>query len=274
MSTSLHDPLALLETARISAAAAARVHQDHLGRGGASWTGEKTAPSDFVSDVDLAAQEAALSVISARYPDHHIMAEEEGPDDEPTGSAQGGTPVWIVDPLDGTTNYLHGHPFYAASVAVWDEKGPVAGVVHAPALDRVWEAVRGGGARENDEPISVSDEPRLARSLIGTGFPFKALESVDGYLAQFKRVLSSTAGIRRAGAAAIDLAYVANGTLDAFWELHLQPWDVGAGILLVSEAGGAVARVEGGPVTTDPGTVIAANSPERLAELRNVVLGD
>ena len=273
MPSSVSDPMALLETARLSAAAAARVHQEHAARGGATWTDEKTAPSDFVSDVDLAAQEAALAVITARHPGHHVLAEEEGVG-EATGSRAQTTPVWIVDPLDGTTNYLHGHPYYAASVAVWDTAGPVAGVVDAPALGCRWEAARGAGATENGRPISVSAAPGMGRGLIGTGFPFKVLESADTYLAQFKRVLTSTAGIRRAGAAAIDLAYVANGKLDGFWELHLQPWDVAAGILLVQEAGGVVERLEGGDVTTAPGTVIAANSPSGLAELRRIVLGD
>lgn len=273
MSDSVPSALELLETARSSAAAAARIHQDHIARGGASWTDEKTAPSDFVSDVDLAAQEAALAVIRERHPRHQILAEEGEAGDRSVADPTKAGLVWIVDPLDGTTNYLHRHPYYAASVAVWDEAGPVAGVVHAPALDRRWEAARGAGATENGQPITVSKEARLARCLIGTGFPFKVLESADAYLAQFKRVLSATAGIRRAGAAAIDLAYVANGTLDGFWELQLQPWDVAAGILLVQEAGGVVERVEGGAVTAGPGTVLAANSPSSLAELRRVVLG-
>ncbi|MDH3222400.1 MAG: inositol monophosphatase [Gemmatimonadota bacterium] len=270
MSDAKRDLAHLLETATLAAAAASQIHREHAGRGGAAWTDEKTSPSDFVSNVDLAAQDAALSVIARRHPDHRILAEEEG------GSAGGGDdawPVWIVDPLDGTTNYLHGHPFYAASVAVWDQEGPIAGVVDAPALGRRWEAARGAGATENGSPISTSRETRIPRYLMGTGFPFKTLEAADTYLAQFKRVLSGTAGIRRAGAAAIDLAYVASGILDGFWELHLEPWDVAAGILLVTEAGGAVERLTGGPPTVAPGPVLAANRLEALAPLRHLLLG-
>ena len=275
MSNDPTDSSALLETARLAAAAAARVHQEHVATGGPSWTDEKTAPSDFVSEVDLAAQEAALAVITRRHPDHGILAEEgDAADPAVLKDRDENAVVWIVDPLDGTTNYLHGHPYYAASVAAWDGEGPLAGVIDAPALDRRWEAARGAGATENGQPISVSREARLGRYLIGTGFPFKVLESADTYLAQFKRVLGAAAGIRRAGAAAIDLAYVANGTLDGFWELHLQPWDVAAGILLVLEAGGVVERVEGGEVNTKPGTVLAANHASGLAALRRTVLGD
>ena len=209
-------------------------------------------------------------MISDRHPTHHILAEEEGG----TATGAGGEPfVWIVDPLDGTTNYLHRHPYYAASVAVWDDEGPLVGVVDAAALGKRWEAVRGHGASEDGAPMAVSQTTDLSGCLIGTGFPFKALDLADQYLGQFKRILSHTAGIRRAGAAAIDLAYVANGTIDAFWELVLHPWDVAAGVLLVTEAGGAVERLEGGPVGTAAGTVLAANSSGTLAELRHVALG-
>lgn len=264
-------PTDLLETASLAAAAAAAVHLSGAGAGGIEWTAEKSSSSDFVSSVDIAAQQAAVDVIRGRHPHHRILAEEEGGDMEGSGH---GVPTWVVDPLDGTTNYLHGHPFHAASVAVWDTDGPLAGAVHARALGKRWEAVRGGGATEDGRPMAVSATEDPRRFLVGTGFPFKALNDLDSYLAQLARVLRGTAGIRRAGAASMDLAYVASGILDGFWELFLEPWDVGAGILLITEAGGCVERLAGGPVDLATGTVLAANSPEGLQALRAVVLGD
>ena len=190
-----------------------------------------------------------------------------------SGAVEGSPFTWLVDPLDGTTNFLHRHPFYAASVAVWDQDGPVACTVDASALDTVWAAARGSGATQDEKPISVSATESLPRYLVGTGFPFKALDVVTPYVNQLGRVLANTSGVRRAGAAAIDLAYVANGILDAFWEHHLAPWDFGAGILLITEAGGVVERIDGGPVTANPGTVIAANSQAGLDRLRAVING-
>ena len=260
----------LLETATWAARAAANVHREAATRGGGRWIDEKTTSSDFVSDVDVAAQEAAMAVIASRHPDHAILAEEEGGGRD---GAPGGEHLWLVDPLDGTTNFLHGHPYHAASVAVWDRDGPLAATVDAPALDTVWTAARGRGAHENGEPIRVSRTRRMERFLLGTGFPFKAHALLPAYLDEFDRALRRTAGIRRTGAAAIDLAYVANGILDGFWESRLAPWDYGAGVLLVTEAGGAAERVEGGPLGTVPGSVLAANSGAALAELRGVLGG-
>ena len=258
----------LLATAREAANAAARIHREAAGRGGGRWIDEKTAHSDFVSDVDMASQEAAMAVIAENHPDHAILAEEDGGGRE---GAPGGEHLWLVDPLDGTTNFLHGHPYHAASVAVWDAKGPLAAAVEAPALGKVWTAARGRGARENGERIRVSRTGRIERFLVGTGFPFKAHELLPEYLAQLDRVLRRTAGVRRTGAAAIDLAYVANGILDGFWESRLAPWDYAAGALLVAEAGGVVERVEGGGVGVEAGSVIAANSPAGVGWLRGVV---
>lgn len=258
----------LLATAKAAANAAARVHREAARQGGGRWIDEKTAHSDFVSDVDMAAQEAAVAVIAARHPDHGVLAEEDG------GGREGAPDtdrLWLVDPLDGTTNFLHGHPYHAASVAVWDGEGPLAAAVEAQALGKVWTAARGLGAWENGEPIRVSRTDRIERFLVGTGFPFKAHELLPGYLAELDRVLRRTAGVRRTGAAAIDLAYVANGILDGFWESRLAPWDYAAGVLLVAEAGGVVERVEGGGVGVEAGSVIAANSVEGLGWLRGVV---
>ena len=258
----------LLATATAAARAAAKIHAEAIGRGGQRWVDEKTAHSDFVTDVDMAAQQAALEVIRTRHPDHAIMAEEEG--GEHSGAPDTGH-IWLVDPLDGTTNYMHGHPYHAASVAVWDAEGPLAAAVDAQALGRVWTAARGGGAFENGEPIRVSRTTDIRAFLLGTGFPFKAHDVMDPYLRQLDQALRKTSGVRRTGAAAIDLAYVANGILDGFWEVRLNPWDFAAGILLITEAGGVVGRVEGGPIDATSGSVMAANSGEGLERLRAVL---
>ncbi len=261
---------ALLATALAAAEAAAKIHADQTGRLEERWIEVKTTASDFISNVDVASQAAALAVIQSKFPDHYVMAEEGEHAGEMDPTAEF---TWIVDPLDGTTNFLHDHPFYASSVAVWDKNGPVAGVVHAQALEKIWSAVRGEGATENGEAIHVSDNADVSRFLVGTGFPFKSLDDLPRYQAQFARVLSGTAGMRRAGAAAIDLAYMARGSLDAFWELDLHPWDFGAGLLLITEAGGVTERLEGGQVLPARGTVIAANSGKALVELRTLILG-
>jgi len=258
----------LLATAAAAARAAATIHAEATGRGGQRWVDEKTAHSDFVTDVDMAAQQAALEVIRTRHPDHAIMAEEEG--GEHSGALDTGH-IWLVDPLDGTTNYMHGHPYHAASVAVWDADGPLAAVVDAQALGKVWTAARGRGAFENGAPIRVSRTTDIRAFLLGTGFPFKAHDVMDPYLRQLDQALRKTSGVRRTGAAAIDLAYVANGILDGFWEARLNPWGFAAGILLITEGGGVVERVEGGPIDATSGSVMAANSAEGIARLRGIV---
>ena len=260
----------LLATAREAARVAASVHEAAIGDAGGRWVNEKTMSSDFVSDVDMKAQEAALEVIATRHPHHRILAEEEGGG---RPGAEGTEYLWLVDPLDGTTNFLHGHPYHAASVAVWDADGPLAAAVEARALGKAWFAAREQGAYENGKRIQVSHTSRTDRYLLGTGFPFKAHDVLAPYLAELDRALRHTSGVRRTGAAAIDLAYVANGILDGFWEARLAPWDFGAGILLVTEAGGVAERVEGGRLDATPGSVMAANTREGLERLREVLSG-
>ena len=257
----------LLVTALAAAEAAAHVQQRWIGRVGVREAALK-GTSDFVSEADLEAQREALAVIRARHPDHRVLAEEDEP-----GAAAGadGAPLWVIDPIDGTTNFLHGHPMYCVSVAVVVDGRPEAGVVAAPATGERWWATRGGGAFKSGRPIRVSSPPDLKTALIGTGFPFKALHLLDGYLGQLGRVLRGSAGVRRGGAAALDLAYVAQGSLDAFWELDLRPWDVMAGVLLIQEAGGFVSRVEGGPVDLESGSVLAAATPELACKLAGLI---
>lgn len=279
----------LLQTALRAASAASAVHRRHSGRVGVEGAAEK-GYSDFVSGVDLEAQQAALRVIRERHPGHRILAEEDDPADgsaDPTGDhvvpgtgdrtvpdgSDPDAPLWVVDPLDGTTNFLNRHPMYSASVAVFVGDRPEAGVVECAPTGERWWASRGRGAYKNGRPIRVSELRGLSHALVGTGFPFKVLEMLPTYLDQFDRVLRSTSGVRRGGSAALDLCYLADGTFDAFWELHLKPWDVAAGIVIVREAGGVVSRLDGSDPGLEEGSIVGANSRETLEELVRILEG-
>jgi len=220
---------------------------------------------DYVTQVDRAAEEAIMEVVRKAYPEHGFLAEESG------ASAQPAEYRWIIDPLDGTTNFIHGFPQYCVSIAV-EQRGALAhAVVYDPAKNELFTASKGRGAFLNDRRIRVSKCTRMQEALVGTGFPFKELERVDLYLRQLKRLMSSTSGVRRAGAAALDLAYVACGRLDAFWELGLSPWDMAAGALLIQEAGGLVGDLSGESEFMESGDICAATPklfPPLLEALR------
>jgi myo-inositol-1(or 4)-monophosphatase len=209
---------------------------------------------DFVTEVDRQAETAALSYIRAHFPKHSVMSEEESPDAKFSGHR------WVVDPLDGTTNFIHGVTPFCVSIAVEDEQGLLAAAIHDPVHAETFHACRGGGARLNGDPIHCSDpsEPDLA--LIATGFPFRELSRLDRYLEAFEACIRTTAGIRRAGSAAIDLAYTACGRYDGFWEVGLSRWDVAAGALIVREAGGLVTDVLGEDGYLDSGDIVAAGT--------------
>jgi myo-inositol-1(or 4)-monophosphatase len=208
--------------------------------------------NDYVTQVDRAAEEAIIGIVHKAYPDHAFLAEESG------STGAGAEYRWIIDPLDGTTNFIHGFPQYCVSVAV-EHRGALAhAVVYDPVRNELFTASKGRGAFLNDRRIRVSKCARLQDALVGTGFPFKELSRVDLYLRQLKRLMSDASGVRRAGAAALDLAYVACGRLDAFWELGLSPWDMAAGALLIQEAGGLVGDLKGDSGFMDSGDVSAA----------------
>ncbi|MDP2470896.1 MAG: inositol monophosphatase family protein [Candidatus Palauibacterales bacterium] len=271
----------LLETARRAAARAATIQSEARGQMDPSrWTAK--GRSDFVTEVDTESERAIVSTLLERFPDHRVLA-EEGSENE---SDHAESPVrWIIDPLDGTTNWLHGYPEYAVSIAAEDEAGLRAAVVLNSATGELFEATRGGGARRDGHSIRASELARLDLALVGTGFPFKKLHVLPAYLETFSRVLRSTAGIRRAGAAALDLCDLACGRLDAFWEYWLMPWDVAAGALIVREAGGTFERmaVQGletgepggagdGPAGLGPGAFLGANG-DLIDEFRLLVNG-
>ncbi len=230
--------------------------------------------NDFVSEVDLASQRAALDVIRSRHPEHAILAEEEDGQAAPPCEAGFDAPLWIVDPLDGTTNFLHGHPVFGSSVAVWLGDRPVVGAVTAACTAERWWAAEGLGAAYSvthdtvrEHRLRTSTTTTMADALIGTGFPFKAPELLPSYMGQFERVLRSCSGIRRCGAAAIDLCYLAMGRLDAFWEGTLNVWDIAAGLVILSEAGGVATRPDGSTLDLGPGPVLAANGRRLHGEL-------
>ena len=203
-----------------------------------TWT--EKSHHDFVTEVDRAAEGLITDVISRDEPDSVIVGEELSPGRVPQGDL-----VWFVDPLDGTTNFLHGYPQYAVSIGCVVDRQLVAGVVHDVNRNRTYRATQGGGAFEEDTRMSVSAVTEPSRALIGTGFPFKTLNLLNVYVSQFAAVIGAASGIRRAGAAALDLADVAAGRLDGFWELQLAPWDIAAGVLLIREAGGIITRPDG-----------------------------
>jgi len=219
-----------------------------------TWT--EKSQNDFVTEVDRAAEGMIAEELSRAEPDSVIVGEELSPKRVASGKL-----VWIVDPLDGTTNFLHGYPQYAVSIAGLLDGKLAAGVVHDVCRKRTYRAIRGGGAFEEDTRLSVSAVTEPRRALIGTGFPFKALNLLHVYIAQFAGVIGAASGIRRAGAAALDLADVAAGRLDGFWELSLAPWDVSAGALLIREAGGIITRPDGATdVVSSDGPVVAGNA--------------
>ena len=219
-------------------------------------------PKDFVSEVDREAERQIVETLLAAYPDHAILAEE--------GTAKGANAaaenVWIIDPLDGTTNFLHGFPQYCVSIALSHRGQITQAVIYDPCRNDLFTATRGRGAYLNDHRIRVSRRAHLRECLIGTGFPFRDGSYLDTYLRMMKTMIESTAGLRRPGAAALDLAYVAAGFYDGFWEVGLNPWDVAAGSLLVLEAGGLIGDLSGNGDYLHGGQVIAAN-PKVFAQM-------
>ncbi len=226
---------------------------------------ENKATNDFVTSADLAAEQEIIRVIQQAFPRHAIISEEAGR----VGDTRSDY-TWIIDPIDGTTNFIHGIPQYAVSIALRYREDVVAGVVYDVAKNELFSAARGEGAFLDNRRIRVSSTKEMNQALIGTGFPFRAGDDVQKYLDGFIRVTQRTAGIRRPGSAALDLAWVACGRYDAFWEMNLKPWDVAAGGLLVSEAGGLITDLKGGEDWLDHGNV-CAGSPRIFGQLLPLV---
>lgn len=211
---------------------------------------EEKGHNDFVSDADHAAEQAVISTILKHYPDHAILAEESGV----TGESDH---VWIVDPLDGTTNYLHGFPVFSVSIGMQINGRMEHAVVYDPIRQELFTATRGDGAQLDGRKIRISGQKQLERALVGTGFPYRQTDQdLTPYLDMLAKVIKNTAGVRRPGSAALDLCYVAAGRLDAFWETGLKSWDLAAGSLIIREAGGIISGMDGSEDYLDSGHVL------------------
>lgn len=208
--------------------------------------------NDLVTEVDRYSEEEIVSTIEKSYPDHSILAEE-------SGLKKRNKFCWVIDPIDGTTNYVHGIPHYAISIAMKNADKLEIAVIYDPIRDELFTASAGGGARLNNRRIRVSNVIKLESALIGTGFPFREMQNFDDYLKIFSTILPKAAGIRRAGSAALDLAYVASGRFDGFWESGLGEWDMAAGALIIKEAGGMVSDYKAGSDYLINGDIIAGN---------------
>ena len=225
--------------------------------------------NDFVTQVDRAAEAAIIDIIRQAYPDHAILGEESGAlpgKNAGQGAAKESEYRWIIDPLDGTTNFIHGFPQYCVSIALQHRGAIQHGVIYDPSKNELFTASKGRGAFLDDRRIRVSKCVQLKDALVGTGFPFKELSRLDLYLRQLKTLMQNSAGMRRAGAAALDLAYVAAGRMDAFWEMGLSPWDMAAGALLIQEAGGLVGDLQGDSTWLESGDIAAA-TPKIFSQL-------
>jgi myo-inositol-1(or 4)-monophosphatase len=243
----------MLAQALAAAREAGALLLEHYGRIRLEDVRTKTAARDLVTAADVAAERIVVERLREAFPDHAIEAEEEVHD----RSARE-TPRWFLDPLDGTVNFVHRLPFFAVSLALYSPEGPELAVVHAPELCETFTAMRGGGAYLGERKLSVSRAESLGESLLATGFPYRRNEVAENNLGNFSRFFLEVRGERRMGSAAIDLAYVADGRLDGYWELHLSPYDVAAGALLVREAGGIVTDADGGEDWLRGGHIVAS----------------
>ena len=213
----------------------------------------KKGEIDLVTEADLAAEKTILKIIGRHFPDDAILAEETGK------QGPAGARTWIIDPLDGTTNYAHGFPFFAVSIALETGSQGVVGLVYNPGMDELFEAVKGKGAFLNGAPLQTSGTKSIKESLLATGFPYDVHQRSEEVVSLLHKMLTRAQGIRRLGSAALDLCYVAAGRLDGFWEEDLKPWDTAAGNIIVGEAGGRLTTYDGRPYTPYQKTVVASN---------------
>ncbi len=242
-------PAALRRTAEEAARLAGRVLAERFH--GQRTIEFKRSGIDLVTDADTASEEVLLRFVRERHPGHSILAEE-------SGASQGTGFRWLIDPLDGTTNYAHHVPHFCVSIAVEGPGGVLAGVVYDPIRDELFSAARGEGATLNGHRLKASDTTDLGLSLLCTGFPYDVREKPDAPVGLLNHFIRHAQGIRRTGSAALDLAYVAAGRFDGFFEFRLKPWDIGAGSLLVTEAGGVMTQIDGTPFDVNHGDVLAS----------------
>ena len=239
-----------METARGAALEAGKILKDLYGN---IHRISKKGEIDLVTEADVASEKTVIDIITRDFPNDSILAEESGKQSKKSDR------MWIIDPLDGTTNFAHSFPFFAVSIGFQVENEIVAGVVYNPVMDEFFEAEKGKGAFLNGKAINVSDKAELNDSLIGTGFPYDIFDKPDTVLDYLKRMIVKVQGIRRPGAASVDLCYVAVGRLDGFWEQDLKPWDTAAGSIIVREAGGMISDYNGNPYSPYNKSILASN---------------
>lgn len=245
-------PERLVNTAKRAALSAGRLLMRHYGKLNPSQISQKSR-NDFVTEVDKASEKLIASLIRKEFPRHAIQGEEGGLSEGDEGTR------WVIDPLDGTSNYIHCFPLFSVSIGVRHEGRTVAGVIYDPLHKELFSASDGKGARLNGKPIRVSSIQTLSDALMTTGIPFRARDRFEEYIESLKRISYASAGMRRGGSAALDLAYVACGRFDGFWEINLSPWDIAAGEVLVREAGGRITDVWGKDAFLTNGDVLATN---------------
>ena len=245
----MHPALTIAKRAALSASRILLRHFDNLER--LSVTAKQR--NDFVSEADVQAEQEIIQTLRKTYPNHGILAEESG---EQHGHDDY---QWVIDPLDGTTNFLHGIPHFAISIGFRHKNRLEAGLVYDPIRQEMFTASRGAGAQMNDRRMRVSNIPQMENALLGTGFPFRHPQHQPAYLNFFSSLFGKCVEVRRAGAASLDLAYVASGRLDGYWEFGLKEWDIAAGALLVQEAGGLVSDFVGGNDFMKSGNIVAGN---------------
>lgn len=255
---------AQLNIAVRAARAAGDLMMRHMARGETIKVAQKGS-NDFVTQVDRAAEQVIVDQIIQAYPDHAILGEEYGRSGNSESDYE-----WIIDPLDGTTNFIHDNPQFAVSIAMRYRGTLEIGVIYDPLRQELFTAERGQGAQLDGKRIRVTQARDLDNGLVGTGFPYSNFEHLDAYMAMLKKVIKNTAGVRRPGSAALDLAWMAAGRLDAFWELNLKPWDIAAGALLIKEAGGMVADISGSSLDLERGHIVAGNA-RTLAALMKMI---
>jgi myo-inositol-1(or 4)-monophosphatase len=243
-----------LDVATEAALTAGVILQDYLGKVEDATT-EKGRPGDLVTAADKASEKVILEIINRHFPQHSILAEESGKLGNQTSEY-----LWAIDPLDGTTNFAHQYPCYAVSIGLFIQGVPKVGVIYDPFHNELFRAAAGLGATRNRRPIRVSQTAELSKSLLTTGFAYDRRETPDNNYAEFCHLTHLTQGVRRGGSASLDLAYVACGRVDGYWERGIAPWDIAAGIILVEEAGGKITAYDGGDLQIDSGRILATNS--------------
>ena len=242
----------MIDLAIRAAKEAGRFLKDNIGRA-RSVEIKKGEERNLVSEIDKGSEARIISLIKGTYPGHDVLAEESG------GATASDTYRWIIDPLDGTTNFLHGVPIFCVSIGIEHKGEIVAGVVYDPNFDELFTAERGSGAFLNGQRLTVSPIREMIRSLLVTGFPYDIARNPHHAVEHFRNFLMAASGIRRLGSAALDLCYVASGRFDGYWEVHLQPWDMAAGKLLVEEAGGKATDFTGAPARIHGKQIVASN---------------